>query len=133
MRIARTKHPDLAVVDLQLGSESGIDVVGELRKRYADLTIVLMTGYGSVDAAVAAMRAGANDVIAKPFTTPELLRRAAGMPVGFDPETPSLARALWEHCDRVVRNCEGNKSLAARCLKMHRSRLRRILAKGPPP
>lgn len=133
MRIARTKRPDLAVVDLQLGTESGIDLVAGLRRRYPQLTIVLMTGYGSVDAAVAAMRAGADDVIAKPFTTPELLRRAAGMSVGVDVETPSLARALWEHCDRVLRNCEGNKSLAARALKMHRSRLRRILAKGPPP
>lgn len=133
LRIARAKRPDLALVDLQLGTESGIDVVGALRKRHPDLKIVLMTGYGSIDATVAAMRAGADDVIAKPFTTPELLRRAAGMPAAIDSETPSLARALWEHCDRVVRNCEGNKSLAARALKMHRSRLRRILAKGPPP
>ena len=133
LRLARTKRPDLALVDLQLGTESGIDLVAQLRERYPELKIVLMTGYGSIDAAVAAMRAGADDVIAKPFTTPELLRRAAGMAATVDADTPSLARALWEHCDRVLRNCEGNKSLAARALKMHRSRLRRILAKGPPP
>jgi two-component system response regulator RegA len=132
MRIARAHPPQLALVDLQLGAESGIELVRQLRGAFPDVTIVLMTGYGSIDTAVLAMRAGADDVIGKPFTTAELMRRAGGAPTSPEIETPSLERALWEHCARVLAACGGNKSLAAKKLRMHRSRLRRILAKGAP-
>jgi two-component system response regulator RegA len=132
MECAEKHAPDLAIVDLHLGSESGIELVRRLRVELPETRIVIMTGFGSIDSTVAAMHAGADDVIAKPFTVPELLRRAAGMaPLGAV-EVPSLNRALWEHCSRVLAACGGNKSLAAKKLRMHRSRLRRILAKGPP-
>lgn len=131
-RLAEAHPPELAVIDLQIGTENGIELVRELRSELPDATIVVMSGYGSIDATVAAMRAGADDVIQKPFTTAELLRRAGGGPAGFEIDAPSLGRALWEHCSRVLAACGGNKSLAAKKLRMHRSRLRRILAKGPP-
>ena len=130
--LANEHQPALALVDLQLGLENGIELVRELRAQHAELKIVVMTGFGSIDSTVAAMRAGADDVIAKPFTSAELLRRAAGAPTSTELDTPSLERALWEHCSRVLGACGGNKSLAAKKLRMHRSRLRRILAKGAP-
>jgi two-component system response regulator RegA len=130
--LARAHEPTLALVDLQLGTESGIELVRELRAQHPELRIVVMTGFGSIDATVAAMRAGADDVIAKPFTSAEVIRRAGGAPTSAEFDTPSLERALWEHCSRVLAACGGNKSLAAAKLRMHRSRLRRLLAKGPP-
>lgn len=133
MKLAEAHPPELAVVDLQIGNENGIELVRVLRGAFPAAKIVIMSGYGSIDATVAAMRAGADDVIQKPFTTAELLQRAAGSPAVFDIEAPSLQRALWEHCSRVLAACGDNKSLAAKKLRMHRSRLRRILAKGPPP
>jgi two-component system response regulator RegA len=132
MRLAEAHPPELAVVDLQIGTENGIELVRELRSAFPDTTIVVMSGFGSIDATVAAMRAGADDVISKPFTTAELLRRAGGALGELQIDAPSLQRALWEHCSRVLSACGGNKSLAAKKLRMHRSRLRRILAKGPP-
>ena len=132
LALAVLHEPGLALVDLQLGLENGIDLVRELRSQFVEMKIVVMTGFGSIDTTVAAMRAGADDVIAKPFTSAELLRRAGGAPTSPELDTPSLERAQWEHVSRVLAACGGNKSLAAKKLRMHRSRLRRILSKGAP-
>jgi two-component system, response regulator RegA len=130
--LAREHEPELCVVDLQLGAESGVDLVRGLRALLPSTRILVMTGFGSIESTVAVMRAGADDVIAKPFTPSELLRRAGGGPAAIDFDTPTAERAVWEHVQRVLAACGGNKSLAARRLDLHRSTLRRILSRGCP-
>lgn len=132
-RLARANDFDLAIVDLRLGNASGIEVVRELRADLPELLIVLCSGYVSVDVTVAAIRAGADAVVYKPTTFKELLRRVQRAPV--EPkltETPTLARAEWEHMMRVLEDCHGNVSAAARRLGIFRSSLQRRLRKIAP-
>jgi two-component system response regulator RegA len=127
----RATPPDLAIVDLQLGRESGIDVVRDIKGESSHTRIVVISGYGSVDATVWAMRAGADDVIEKPTTFAEIVRRCdATEPSEFEPV--SLERAQWEHVRRVLNACGGNVSLTARRLGVYRTTLRRWLHKPAP-
>jgi two-component system response regulator RegA len=132
-RLAATHHPDLSVVDLKLGNKSGIDLVRELKAADPSRCVVMVTGYGSVEVTVRAMRAGADDVIQKPVTFREILLRVEG---GLDedmlavPDTVELMtaeRARWEHIQRVLADTEGNVSMAARKLGVYRTTLRRWL------
>lgn len=131
--LAREHRPDLTIVDLQLGAESGIELVRQLRVVVPSTCIVLVSGYGSVDATVRAMRAGADDVIEKPVTWREILHRLEGEqaePSTYEP--PTLERAQWEHVQRVLGDTNGNISMAARKLGVYRTTLRRWLSKCPP-
>jgi two-component system response regulator RegA len=132
-RLARANEFDLAIVDLRLGRASGIELVRDLRADVPDLLIALCSGYISVDVTVQAIRAGADAVVYKPTTFKEVLRRVQKLP--SDPnlsETPSLARAEWEHMMRVLEDCNGNVSAAARRLGIFRSSLQRRLRKIAP-
>lgn len=127
-RLASTEQPDLAIVDLKLGSESGIDLIRELKRALPDLTVVLCSGYLSAEIAEVAMRAGAYDVVVKPITPREILWRieeGAEQPAPDD--TPTLAHAEAEHITRVLGDCRGNLSMTARRLGIHRSSLQRAL------
>jgi two-component system response regulator RegA len=135
--LARKHRPTLAVIDLQLGHESGIDLIRTLKQQQPAMRAVLITGYGSLEAAVCAMRAGAEDVLAKPVTWAEIVnrldrheRRDSAKPPPI--ETPTLARAQWEHVQRVLGDCNGNISAAARRLGMYRSTLQRWLRRHAP-
>ncbi|MEO8699394.1 MAG: response regulator [Kofleriaceae bacterium] len=134
--IASTEHPDLAIVDLRLGSESGIDLVRELKRDHPQLVIVLCSGYLSVSTAVSAVRAGADHVLFKPVTFQEIVKRveeeADDEPEADRDETPTLARAEWEHIMRVLADCDGNITVAARRLGIYRSSLQRRLRKYAP-
>lgn len=134
VRVAVADQPfDLAIVDLRIGGTSGIDIVRELRDRFSELPIALCSGYLSVDVTVAAVRAGADIIAFKPITFKELLQR---LEEGDEPpdieETPTLARAEWEHIMRVLSDCEGNVTAAARRLGIYRSSLQRRLRKYAP-
>lgn len=130
----RCDPPDLAIVDLVLPDGSGIELVAEIRVASPTATIVLVTGFGSIQTAVDAMRAGADDVLPKPIRISEILDRALGerSSSGDTPSTPTLDAALWQHIHRVLGDCDGNVSQAARRLGLHRSRLRRLLARHAP-
>jgi two-component system, response regulator RegA len=133
-QIARRERCDLAVVDLRLQGESGISLTRELRRECPDMLIALCSGYLSVDVAVAAVHAGADAVLFKPISAKEILRRVEEGP-SFEPnldDTPTLARAEWEHITRVLADCNGNVSLAARRLGIYRSSLQRRLRKFAP-
>jgi two-component system, response regulator RegA len=124
---------DLAIVDLRIGDESGIALVRELRDNAPELPIALCSGYLSVDVAVAAVRAGADIIAFKPITFREILQRLDEGEIEPDlDETPSLARAEWEHIMRVLSDCDGNVSAAARRLGIYRSSLQRRLRKYAP-
>ncbi len=125
---------DLAIVDLRLGATSGIDVVRMLRDHSLELPIALCSGYLSIDVTVAAVRAGADIIAFKPILFREVLRRLAENDSDA-PDlggTPTLARAEWEHIMRVLADCEGNVSAAARRLGIYRSSLQRRLRKYAP-
>lgn len=131
---ARAK-PDRAVVDLRMPGRSGLDLVRDLREEFPDIEIVVLTGYGSIASAVDAMRLGAINYLSKPADADDVLAAFDGEGAGEgEPgvEAPSLARAEWEHINRVLSDCDGNISEAARRLGLHRRSLQRKLAKMPP-
>ncbi|MDB4955786.1 MAG: hypothetical protein JWO36_3355 [Myxococcales bacterium] len=133
--LAREHRPQLAIVDLQLGADNGLDLLRDLRVVNPTMLLVLLTGYSSVQTAVAAMRLGAFDVVPKPCSLKEIMQRLGGNSQGSAPvplETPSLERAVWEHVHRVLADCGGNKSEAARRLNKPRSWLRRALSRRAP-
>lgn len=131
---ARLK-PSHAVVDMRLEDGNGLDLVAELRALSPEVRIVVLTGYGNLATAVAAVKAGAVDYLAKP-ADPEDIVRALCAEAGSRPEAPpepmSADRVRWEHIQRVYELCERNVSETARRLKMHRRTLQRILAKRSP-
>ncbi|MTH33340.1 ActR/PrrA/RegA family redox response regulator transcription factor [Paracoccus limosus] len=132
--ILRDKAPAYAVVDLRLEDGSGLDVVDALREARAEARIVVLTGYGAIATAVAAVKMGATDYLAKPADADEVTRAllsAGTLPP--PPETPMSAdRVRWEHIQRVYEQCDRNVSETARRLHMHRRTLQRILAKRGP-
>lgn len=132
---ARAAAPDYAVVDLRLADGNGLEVVEALREAREDMRIVMLTGYGNIATAVAAVKAGAVDYLAKPADadaiTAALTERERALPP--PPEDPMSAdRVRWEHIQRVYEQCGRNVSETARRLKMHRRTLQRILAKYAP-
>jgi two-component system response regulator RegA len=124
-----------AVIDLRLEDGNGLDVVEKLRERRPDSKIVVLTGYGAIATAVAAVKIGATDYLSKPADandiTNALLARGEELPP--PPENPMSAdRVRWEHIQRVYELCDRNVSETARRLNMHRRTLQRILAKRSP-
>jgi len=133
--IAEARPPAYAVIDLRLEDGNGLDVVEVLRERRPDCRIVVLTGYGAIATAVAAVKIGANDYLSKPADANEvsaaLLSRGETLPP--PPENPMSAdRVRWEHIQRIYEMCERNVSETARRLNMHRRTLQRILAKHSP-
>ncbi len=133
--IATARPPAYAVVDLRLEDGNGLDVVELLRERRPDARIVVLTGYGAIATAVAAVKIGATDYLAKPAdandVTSALLARKDELPP--PPDNPMSAdRVRWEHIQRVYELCDRNVSETARRLNMHRRTLQRILAKRSP-
>jgi two-component system, response regulator RegA len=132
---ARHESPEMAIVDLRLGEESGLDVVRALKAIDASTAIVVLTGYGSIATALESIRLGALHYLTKPTDPDRILaafeRGLAARPRDLPIDTPSLARVEWEHLQRVLTDCDGNISEAARVLGMHRKSLQRKLAKRP--
>jgi two-component system response regulator RegA len=132
---AQANPPAYAVVDLRLEDGNGLDVIETLRERRPDCRIVVLTGYGAIATAVAAVKIGAIDYLSKPAdandVTNALLARGEALPQ--PPENPMSAdRVRWEHIQRVYEMCDRNVSETARRLSMHRRTLQRILAKRSP-
>lgn len=134
LRLAQQDSPEFAVVDLRMPGASGLDVVRELHAIDPASVIVMLTGYGSIATAVEAVRAGAVHYLSKPVDIDQILAafegKSATTPTSAV-EVPSLARVEWEHIQRVLRDCDGNISQAARLLGLHRRSLQRKLSKDP--
>jgi two-component system response regulator RegA len=123
------------VIDLRLGDGNGLDVVEVLRAKRPDSRIIVLTGYGAIATAVAAVKIGATDYLSKPAdandVTNALLAQEGDLPP--PPDNPMSAdRVRWEHIQRVYELCDRNVSETARRLSMHRRTLQRILAKRSP-
>ena len=135
LEIVKKTPPNFAVVDLRLEDGNGLDVIKELSKNKSDSRIVMLTGYGNLPTAVAAVKAGAIDYIAKPVDADDVESALLAAPESKakPPENPMSAdRVKWEHIHRVFELCNRNVSETARRLKMHRRTLQRILSKRSP-
>jgi len=133
--LVKKSPPNFAVVDLRLEDGNGLDVVKELFKVKKSSRIVMLTGYGNLPTAVAAVKAGAIDYIAKPVDADDVEAALLASPdtKAKPPTDPMSAdRVKWEHIYRVFELCNRNVSETARRLKMHRRTLQRILSKRAP-
>ncbi len=133
--IATARPPAFAVCDLRLEDGNGLDVVEVLREKRPDCRIVVLTGYGAIATAVAAVKIGATDYLSKPADASDITNAllATGDELPPPPENPMSAdRVRWEHIQRVYELCDRNVSETARRLNMHRRTLQRILAKRSP-
>lgn len=127
--------PAYAVVDLRLEDGNGLDVVDALREARPLARIIVLTGYGAIATAVAAVKLGATDYLAKPADANDIVSAllATGDVLPPPSENPMSAdRVKWEHIQRVYEQCDRNVSETARRLHMHRRTLQRILAKRSP-
>jgi two-component system response regulator RegA len=133
--IAEGDPPELVLLDLRVGSDNGLDLIPVLTGLDPATRIVVLTGYGSVATAIEALRRGATHYLTKPADTDEILAAFERGPGAADTTPPlhamSLDRVEWEHINRVLVDCGGNISEAARVLGIHRRSLQRKLAKFP--
>tara|TARA_B100000965_G_scaffold79806_1_gene63608 strand:+ start:292 stop:855 length:564 start_codon:yes stop_codon:yes gene_type:complete len=131
----KVKKPAFAVVDLRLDDGNGLEVVKEIQKNNPSSRIIMLTGYGNIPTAVAAIKEGAIDYLAKPADADDVEKALLADPntKATPPENPMSAdRVKWEHIHRVFELCNRNVSETARRLKMHRRTLQRILSKRSP-
>ncbi len=133
--LIKLNKPAFAVVDLRLGDGNGLEVVKELQVSNSNCKIIMLTGYGNIPTAVAAIKQGAIDYLAKPADADDVEKALLADPTkkAQPPENPMSAdRIKWEHIHRVFELCNRNVSETARRLKMHRRTLQRILSKRSP-
>lgn len=133
--IANQRPPAYAVVDLRLGDGNGLDVVEALHANRPDCRVVVLTGYGAIATAVAAVKIGAIDYLSKPADANDVMNALLDRGEVHSPLPENLMsadRVRWEHIQRVYEMCDRNVSETARRLSMHRRTLQRILAKRSP-
>lgn len=133
--VAKQRSFDRAVVDLRMPGPGGLTVVEDLVELHDAIQIVVVTGWGSIATAVEAMRLGAHDYLTKPANADQILAAfevdPESPPAEPEYQVPSLAKVEREHIERVLQECNGNISKAARALGMHRRTLQYKLAKFP--
>ncbi|MDH4331586.1 MAG: response regulator [Desulfobulbaceae bacterium] len=138
LRIINEHKPAMGVFDLKMPGKSGLELIAAAREINPDMQMVVLTGYGSIATATEAVRLGALYYLPKPADVDDILGAFARNPeLALEVEqdefvAPSLARAEWEHINRVLTDCDGNISLAAKKLDLHRRTLQRKLQKYPP-
>jgi two-component system, response regulator RegA len=136
--LAQHEAPELAVIDLRMPGRSGLELLRELKRIDAETRVVVLTAYGSIATTIDAMKLGAVYYLQKPADVDDILAAlghdAAAEAVLATPaeQAPSLERVRWEHINRVLSECGGNISEAARRLRLHRRTLQRMLQKYPP-
>ena len=132
---AKENKPAFAVIDLRLKDGNGLEVVKEIQQSKKESRIIMLTGYGNIPTAVAAIKAGAIDYLAKPADAEDVETALLADPSkkAYPPDDPMSAdRVKWEHIHRIFELCNRNVSETARRLKMHRRTLQRILSKRSP-
>jgi two-component system, response regulator RegA len=136
--LIKNYQPEWALVDLKMPGKSGLDLIREAKEFLPLLKIVVLTGYGSIATATEAIKLGAHNYLPKPADVDEILNsfeKDSDLPEISEQsefEVPSLARAEWEHIQRVLNDCDNNISAAAQKLGIHRRTLQRKLYKYAP-
>jgi two-component system response regulator RegA len=137
LRLVTTTSPDLILLDLKMPGLSGLDLITDIKKLDSTIAIIILTGYASIPTAMQALKLGADHYMSKPADAEQILSAYRDL----NEETaskqtptsvPSLARVEWEHIQRVLSDCDGNISQAAKLLGLHRRSLQRKLSKRPP-
>lgn len=135
LQLASSVHFARAIVDLKLGSDSGLQLIRELKLRQPELAIVMLTGYSSISTAVEAVKLGAVNYLCKPADADEILaafgeqKQQSAIEPTYTPL--SIDRLEWEHIQKILQENDGNISATARALGMHRRTLQRKLNKRP--
>ncbi len=133
--VIETFCPNYAIVDLRLNDGTGLDAVESIRKKNPDAKVIVLTGYGAIATAVAAVKIGAIDYLSKPADANDILNALIFSDKSRPPppvNPMSADRVKWEHIQRIFELCNRNVSETARRLNMHRRTLQRILAKRSP-
>jgi two-component system response regulator RegA len=137
VELARSVSPDLVLLDLKMPGIGGLDLIQSIKTLDTTITVIILTGYGSIPTAMQALKLGADSYLGKPADTDQILAAYWGLEAGSTEKSaptsvPSLARVEWEHIQRVLTDCSGNITQAAKLLGIHRRSLQRKLAKYPP-
>ena len=137
IELVRTASPDLVLLDLKMPGVSGLELIQGIKKLDGTIAVIILTGYGSIATAMRAMKLGADHYLSKPADAEQILTAYADLNVNSTNKhaptaVPSLARVEWEHIQRVLSDCSGNISQAAKLLGIHRRSLQRKLLKYPP-
>lgn len=137
INLATAVSPDLVLLDLKMPNISGLDLIRDIKQIDTTISVIMLTGYGSIPTAMQALKLGADHYLAKPADAEQILDAYAQLNKDTNehhtPTTvPTLARVEWEHIQRVLADCEGNISRAAKLLGIHRRSLQRKLSKYPP-
>lgn len=130
----RSKSVERVILDLRMGSDSGLQVLEHIQRTAYKSEVILLTGYGSIATATYAIKAGAKEVLTKPATVDQILSVFEGLSndaAALSEHVPSLSQVEWEHIQRVMADNQGNISKAAKALGMHRRSLQRKLQKQP--
>ncbi len=136
--MAEEESPEKAIIDLSMPGRNGLELLQKLREIDSTTRVIVLTGFGSIATTVDAMRLGATSYLAKPADLDDILNAFERCeapplaPVRNEFPVPSLARVEWEHIHRVLSDCGGNISEAARRLGIHRRSLQRKLKKYAP-
>lgn len=137
LELAGRISPDLVLLDLRMPGVSGLDLIERIKTLDTTITLFILTGYGSIPTAMQALKLGADHYLAKPVDVDQILAayedlntEASAKPAPLT--VPSLARVEWEHIQRVLTDCSGNITQAAKLLGIHRRSLQRKLTKYPP-
>jgi len=138
LQLVNTTSPDLVLLDLKMPGLSGLDLIQDIKKVDSTIAVIILTGYGSIPTAMQALKLGADNYLAKPADADQILDSYSELSGDsgekHTPTTvPSLARVEWEHIQRILADCDGNISQAAKLLGIHRRSLQRKLSKYPPP
>ncbi len=136
-RLASSVSPDLVLLDLKMTGLNGLDLVQAIKKLDSTIAVIILTGYGSIATAMQALKLGADHYLSKPADADQILSAYRDLnhesaEKQTPPTVPSLARVEWEHIQRVLADCSGNISQAAKLLGIHRRSLQRKLSKFPP-
>lgn len=136
LELVKREDFDAAILDLKMPQMNGLETLREIMNLRAGMPVMILTGYGSIPTAMEAVRLGARDYLIKPTDVDQIIAiLQRDDDAGCDEatfESPSLERVEWEHIQRVLSDCGGNISEAARVLGLHRRSLQRKLQKYPP-
>jgi two-component system response regulator RegA len=137
LSLVSSTSPDLVLLDLKMPGLSGLDLIQDIKRLDSTIAIIILTGYGSIPTAMQALKLGADHYMSKPADADQILAAYRSLDNEVDrtmaPTTvPSLARVEWEHIQRVLADCSGNITQAAKLLRIHRRSLQRKLSKYPP-
>jgi two-component system, response regulator RegA len=130
--LARARHPDVAIVEMRLGTESGLAVLADLKVVDRNIFVILVSNYMTVAWTMLAIKAGADFCFIKPLDcrqVVELVEQGSVPEPRWDHPRMNLDQFVWEHFCRVLVDCGNNISRAAEAMNMHVTTLRRKLEK----